>query len=354
MKIKGRETQPLRKNCSIGRSLFSFLILIGIGGCQGDRIASGWFAPDPQLEQPASEPSPTPTPSPIQAPTGNNPEGTLPPAPNGDTEEEDETRLPATFPTDVPSYPQSQLLAASYRAGQGTGSTDWKSQASPKKIASFYQQFLTDKGWKLEQKFSEDKPETVLLTEPHELRITFPNEGMFRIAYRDTSVEPQAADTSKPTVGVASGQVVGDLQALNAIPADFDPEAVINRRTFARWLLTTHNQLYRDRATKQIRPATSSSQPAFQDIPASDPDFATIQGLAEAGIIPSRLTGETDALLFQPDAPLTRETLIAWKVPLDRRGCVALRFGAKYPAGVGISGCGRHHSGCVTCSICGL
>ena len=53
-------------------------------------------------------------------------------------------------------------------------------------------------------------------------------------------------------------------------------------------------------------------------MPASDPDFAIIQGLAEAGIIPSRLSGAA-VTLFQPDAPLSRETLLLWKVPLDQR-----------------------------------
>ncbi len=61
----------------------------------------------------------------------------------------------------------------------------------------------------------------------------------------------------------------------------------------------------------------STATPIFEDVPASDPDFAAIQGLADAGFIPSPLTGDSQQVRFQPDAPLTRETLLLWKVPLD-------------------------------------
>ena len=47
-----------------------------------------------------------------------------------------------------------------------------------------------------------------------------------------------------------------------------------------------------------------------------------IQGLAEAGIIPSAFTGNSTAVNFRPDAPLVREDLILWKVPLDTRSAL--------------------------------
>ncbi len=110
-----------------------------------------------------------------------------------------------------------------------------------------------------------------------------------------------------------------DLVALGTIAADLEPDAPIPRRTFARWLFATYNRFYADRPTQQIRPAAAVSVALFSDVPTTHPDFSMIQGLAEAGVIPSRLSGGTQTL-FQPDAPLTRETLIQWKVPLDRRG----------------------------------
>ncbi|NCJ05907.1 hypothetical protein GS597_05145 [Synechococcales cyanobacterium C] len=111
-------------------------------------------------------------------------------------------------------------------------------------------------------------------------------------------------------LGVLS--VPGETEAAN-----FDPNAVIQRRTFARWLLAVNNRFYRDRTPRQIRPAVPTATPIFADVPARDPDFAAIQGLADAGYIPSPLTGDSQQVQFQPDAPLTRETLLIWKVPLD-------------------------------------
>ncbi|MEM8637892.1 MAG: S-layer homology domain-containing protein [Cyanobacteria bacterium P01_G01_bin.54] len=316
-----------------GQRLWQLLLLLGgavfVASCQGDRRAEQWFAPDPQLqEQVVSQAEPAPEPNAELA----NPSAESETLPQevltavGDREvktDGDTVQLPLTFPEDVPSYPQAQLLSASYRAGQGTGQTLWQSNASPKKIANFYQQFLTDKGWTVEQRYSEAEPMVILRQDIQELRLTFPEAEQFAIAYQDTRL----ADAATPTIptnstakaAATTDEVVAALQTLDVLPTDFDATALVNRRTFARWLFAAYNQLHRDRPSQQIRPANASSQPVFQDLLASDPDFAAIQGLAEAGIIPSRLTGTTSALLFQPDAPLTRERLLLWKVPLDHR-----------------------------------
>ena len=92
-----------------------------------------------------------------------------------------------------------------------------------------------------------------------------------------------------------------------------------SRREFARLLVAANNQIHANRPSQQIRAASPTAQPAFGDVPTTDPDFPIIQGLAEAGLIPSRLSGDATAVLFRPDAPLTREQLILWKVPLDTR-----------------------------------
>ncbi len=91
----------------------------------------------------------------------------------------------------------------------------------------------------------------------------------------------------------------------------------ISRREYARWLFLTNNTFYQDVANQRIRGGSPGDEPAFQDVPAADPDFAAIQGLAKAGIIPSALSGNGTATNFRPDAPVTRESLILWKVPLD-------------------------------------
>ncbi|MCP2730890.1 S-layer homology domain-containing protein [Limnofasciculus baicalensis] len=99
----------------------------------------------------------------------------------------------------------------------------------------------------------------------------------------------------------------------------FEPNKTITRREYARWLVAANNKIYANKPGLQIRLAATTDQPAFQDIPKTDPDFPTIQALADAGLIPSPLSGDATAVQFRPDAPLTRENLILWKVPLDTR-----------------------------------
>ncbi|MEA5466888.1 S-layer homology domain-containing protein [Leptothoe sp. PORK10 BA2] len=112
-------------------------------------------------------------------------------------------------------------------------------------------------------------------------------------------------------------------------PNEFLPNQVITRREYARWLMAVNNRFYADQRAKKIRPAVESSQPIFQDVGTTNIDFSAIQGLAEAGIIPSPLNGSTTAIKFRPDAPLTRKDLILWKVPLDTRAAMAAATAAE-------------------------
>lgn len=126
-------------------------------------------------------------------------------------------------------------------------------------------------------------------------------------------------------------QQIEDLAELGVLTVDqsgskqtssttqFEPNKIITRREFARWLVAANNAIYANRPGQQIRLASDTSQPAFSDVPRTDRDFQSIQALAEAGLIPSPLSGDSTAVLFRPDAPLTRETLVLWKVPLDTR-----------------------------------
>ncbi|MHC5599881.1 MAG: S-layer homology domain-containing protein [Nostoc sp.] len=99
----------------------------------------------------------------------------------------------------------------------------------------------------------------------------------------------------------------------------FEPSKIVTHREYARWLIAANNAIYASNPAKQIRLASESTQPAFSDVSAKDPDFPAIQGLAEAGLIPSPLSGDSTVVLFRPDAPLTREQLLLWKLPLDTR-----------------------------------
>lgn len=123
-------------------------------------------------------------------------------------------------------------------------------------------------------------------------------------------------------------QYIEDLAALDVLlessnsksnQSTLEPNKTIDRREYARWLVAANNRFHANSPAQQIRLASQTAQPAFQDVPPQDPDFPAIQGLAEAGLIPSPLSGNSTTVLFRPDAPLTREQLLLWKVPLDTR-----------------------------------
>ena len=126
-----------------------------------------------------------------------------------------------------------------------------------------------------------------------------------RPASTGNSSSPDGANKAKPTAPPNSDE--------------FRPNQATTRREYARWLLAVNNRFYAGQSNRKVRPGVTSSTPVFKDLSTSDPDFSAIQGLAEAGIIPSPLTGSSTTLTFRPDAPLTRQDLLLWKVPLDTR-----------------------------------
>lgn len=179
--------------------------------------------------------------------------------------------------------------------------------------------------------FTGENPETPAEPEPAETPAAEPEPAETSSPEPETSPEGSATtmlnevpEDLRPYVQnwLALGIVEpadGQTADGNAPAPDFQPNQPITRGEFAHWLLTANNTFYKDVPAKRMRPAAASTAPAFQDVPASHPYFAAIQGLAEAGIIPSAKTGNATAVTFRPDAPLTRETLVLWKVPLDSR-----------------------------------
>ena len=140
----------------------------------------------------------------------------------------------------------------------------------------------------------------------------------------------QSNDSSNSNNGSIPAELessVADVLALGVLtPSDqaavdggFEANEPVTRGDFARWLLAANNAVYGDRPAAQIRFASGNSEPIFKDVAKNNPNFPAIQGLAEAGIIPSSLSGAQEQINFKPDAPLTREDMLLWKVPLDVR-----------------------------------
>ncbi|KAL0682361.1 hypothetical protein Bca4012_049208 [Brassica carinata] len=122
-------------------------------------------------------------------------------------------------------------------------------------------------------------------------------------------------------------QMFAALQALKVIESDARPYDLCTRREFARWLVSASNVLSRNSASK-LYPAMyieNVTELAFDDIAPEDPDFSFIQGLAEAGIISSKLSNhnmssaESSQLKFSPESPLSRQDLLSWKMALEFR-----------------------------------
>uniref|UniRef100_M4ECG9 SLH domain-containing protein n=1 Tax=Brassica campestris TaxID=3711 RepID=M4ECG9_BRACM len=122
-------------------------------------------------------------------------------------------------------------------------------------------------------------------------------------------------------------QAFSALQVLKVIETDTQPSDLCTRREYARWLVSASSALSRN-TTSKVYPAMyieSVTELAFDDITPGDPDFSSIQGLAEAGLITSKLSNRDlfndieGTLLFFPESLLSRQDLISWKMALEKR-----------------------------------
>ncbi|XP_023636812.1 uncharacterized protein LOC17882543 isoform X2 [Capsella rubella] len=122
-------------------------------------------------------------------------------------------------------------------------------------------------------------------------------------------------------------QAFAALQVLKVIGTDTQPSDLCTRREYARWLVSASSALSRN-TTSKVYPAMyieNVTELAFDDVTPEDPDFSSIQGLAEAGLITSKLSNRDlldDAegtFLFSPESLLSRQDLISWKMALEKR-----------------------------------
>ncbi|CAI5464002.1 unnamed protein product [Closterium sp. Yama58-4] len=135
-----------------------------------------------------------------------------------------------------------------------------------------------------------------------------------------------------PHVNPEHARLLEGLKELQVIGADVAPAGICTRREFATWLMAFSEKLSAS-PTDRVYPAMfieGISEQAYADVAPDDKDFAAIQGLAEAGILPSLLgrrdevggaaagegAGEGEAL-FRPDSPLTRQDLLTWRFALE-------------------------------------
>ncbi|MDX2099556.1 MAG: S-layer homology domain-containing protein [Leptolyngbyaceae cyanobacterium bins.59] len=347
--------------------ILSLVALLALTACSNSRLgdaAERSLAADPRLE------------------TNPNPFGQGPAGSPGIAQ------LPANYPPQIPLYPNAQLQQVTGDSPDSLIATRWTSPDPAFRLQSFYQQALTERGWEILSRPTDDN-QGAFVARLDGLEVTIaingqpapdgaspqPTASQLLIQSQPLNAEENAAETgaeasfevggtlpdeavisTNAVTSTASGNDLGAALSpqlftdLNKVPQTFrpsiqdlaalgvleirspqgkagtaagnttlNPNQITTRREYARWLVLANNRLYGDRPAQQIRLGTEDAQPAFKDVPRSDPDFPYIQGLAEAGIIPSGISGDAAGTLFRPNAPLTRETLLLWKVPLDSR-----------------------------------
>ncbi len=351
-------------------SLTAIALVIGLSACANSpnsQTLERTFAADPLLEENEQTPvTPPPPPEPaltgVEAPSELPQDfpDSLPPYPNGEF-------VRTISPNETPESTEADAGVV----------TLWQTSDSPEQVLNFYKQQFNQGNWEIVPPGNQTgTPPSLVARQGLDLLVNIdvePQIGMgetpperleFLISYvrsnpaqttgetpgsqpsktiaieAATPVSPPASEPSAtavtPTVlekvpeqlrpylrdlekmGIAIAQPSGNTTA-NATESPLDLNQGITRRQFARWLLEVNNKIYANQPGKQVRLAPTTAKAAFTDVTATHPDFPVIQGLAEAGIIPSALSGESSATTFRPDAIVTREQLLLWKVPLDIR-----------------------------------
>ncbi|WP_181243906.1 S-layer homology domain-containing protein [Chamaesiphon polymorphus] len=295
-------------------------LLFIASGCNAGTSFQNPFAPDPKLKEPLTVgPNPSPTPA---------------------------TSSPNALPADFPVYPQAKLQSTTQTPDLGTVTT-WTTADPIDFVYKFYQQELTAKQWEIVTQPSDSNP--ILAAKQAQINVSIEPQTSsdkqqtgvttYTISLRGatdaatttptptpTATTPTSTTSPLPTtkpiakLPTSTTDYVKDLTQIGVLTsAESAPNRIVTRREYARWLVAAHNRITGSKPTQQVKLATTDTNPAFQDVPSTNPDFPSIQGLAEAGLIPSPLSGDATSVLFRPDTPLTREQMILWKVPLDTR-----------------------------------
>lgn len=256
--------RSLSKICpTFGSACIATIVIASLSACQGSKLGSSLEgaispasnAPEPESSEPIAVNSANPVAQPSISPT------------------------PQVTPSDRPT-PQLTTSNTNQKLNLDRIMAAIALQAIPKSSAP-QQPSLTDY---LAIRFEAIAPTTATFSD---------------ISQAPNSLQPWLKDLNK----------LGTIEP--KIRQEFQPNTLIARREYARWLFKTNNRLYQKQPSRQIRPAQPTDNPSFNDIPKNHPDFAIVQGLANAGLI----TGDR----FRPNDPLLREELVQWKIPLDIR-----------------------------------
>ncbi|XP_020233705.1 uncharacterized protein LOC109813852, partial [Cajanus cajan] len=149
------------------------------------------------------------------------------------------------------------------------------------------------------------------------------------VAVTETAVEKLERIVIPVSVDSTQEEALSVLKTLKIIEDDVEANELCTRREFARWLVKLNSSLERN-PKHRIVPIVSLSGSvvaAFDDISIVDPDFRSIQVLAEAGVIPSKLSWNDSSnydgfdsqenINFFPDRFISRQDLVDWRAQLE-------------------------------------
>ncbi|KAJ4778125.1 oxidoreductase/transition metal ion-binding protein [Rhynchospora pubera] len=112
------------------------------------------------------------------------------------------------------------------------------------------------------------------------------------------------------------------LKKLQIVENEANADELCTRREFVRWFVKLSSNMERSSRHK-ITPSILAKEPdvsAFDDVEIRDPDFWCIQCLAEAGLVPSKLSSVNSSLsgsYFLPESYLSRFDMLNWKALVE-------------------------------------
>ncbi|KAK9276466.1 hypothetical protein L1049_005999 [Liquidambar formosana] len=154
------------------------------------------------------------------------------------------------------------------------------------------------------------------------------------IAYFSLSRKAYAEKFERVIIPVAvdstQQEALAAMKKLKIIEDDVKAGELCTRREYARWLVRAYSLLERNPKYRVVPSILLSGSliDGFDDIGVDDPDFGSIQALAEAGVILSKLSGKNSSsgldgakgqggVYFFPDRFISRQDLINWKAQLN-------------------------------------
>ncbi|KAK9750541.1 hypothetical protein RND81_02G203900 [Saponaria officinalis] len=143
----------------------------------------------------------------------------------------------------------------------------------------------------------------------------------------DVVIEPVTLEKHQPQIIIASAdssqqEAVHVLKKLKIMDEDVKADALCTRRDYARWLVRASSLLERNPKYKVSTAVTLAGSfiSAYEDMPFVDQDFDSIQALAEAGVVSSKLSSKHNldgCFNFFPGRFISRKDLIEWRAQLE-------------------------------------